>query len=218
MLPVKNLRQRIGQGQAGRFLQGVDRGIRLADLVGSTSLGGRRAELAGGSVLLMARDQLAAAMALIELDGVARRLVLCPPDVPAQHLAAIVADAEVDAVVSDCDRTEHMPDGIPHLVADCRLDRAENPPRQTWRTEWLLLTSGTTGVPKLVSHDLASLTAPIRPTDEPPIWGTSYDIRRYGGLQIFLRALTCGGSLVLSCAGEPVDMCRARPPIGGAFS
>ena len=55
-----------------------------------------------------------------------------------------------------------------------------------------------------MSHDLESLTAPIRPGGEPPIWGTFYDIRRYGGLQIVLRALTCGGSLVLSSAGEPV--------------
>jgi acyl-coenzyme A synthetase/AMP-(fatty) acid ligase len=205
MLPAENLRQRLGQGPTGRFLQGADRGIRLADLAGATSLGGRLAELEGCSVLLMARDQLAAAVALIELDGVARRLVLYPPDVPAEYLAAIAADAEVDAAVSDCDRAEHVPDGIPHLIADSSLNRADEPPRQMRRTEWLLLTSGTTGVPKLVSHDLASLTAPILPTDEPPIWGTFYDIRRYGGLQIFLRALTSGGSLVLSCAGERVE-------------
>ena len=36
------------------------------------------------------------------------------------------------------------------------------------------------------------------------MWGTFYDIRRYGGLQIFLRAVVGGGSLVLSSAGEPV--------------
>ena len=71
-------------------------------------------------------------------------------------------------------------------------------------TEWVLLTSGTTGVPKLVCHTLASLIAPIKPVAEPPIWGTFYDIRRYGGMQIFLRALVGGGSLILSSAGEPV--------------
>lgn len=36
-----------------------------------------------------------------------------------------------------------------------------------------------------------------------PVWSTFYDIRRYGGLQIFLRALFTGGSLVLSSAEEP---------------
>jgi acyl-coenzyme A synthetase/AMP-(fatty) acid ligase len=68
----------------------------------------------------------------------------------------------------------------------------------------VLLTSGTTGVPKLVRHTLASLIAPIKSVAEPPIWGTFYDIRRYGGMQIFLRALVGGGSLILSSAGEPV--------------
>jgi acyl-CoA synthetase (AMP-forming)/AMP-acid ligase II len=34
------------------------------------------------------------------------------------------------------------------------------------------------------------------------VWGTFYDIRRYGGLQIFLRAVLGRGSFVLSGAGE----------------
>ncbi len=36
------------------------------------------------------------------------------------------------------------------------------------------------------------------------VWSTFYDVRRYGGLQILLRALVGGGSLVLSQGGEPV--------------
>jgi len=42
------------------------------------------------------------------------------------------------------------------------------------------------------------------------VWGTFYDIRRYGGLQIFLRAIIGGASLVLSCAGEPIADHLAR--------
>ena len=34
------------------------------------------------------------------------------------------------------------------------------------------------------------------------VWSTFYDIRRYGGLQILLRALLGGGSMVLSGAHE----------------
>ena len=42
------------------------------------------------------------------------------------------------------------------------------------------------------------------------VWGTFYDIRRYGGLQIFLRAIAGGASLVLSSAGEPIADHLAR--------
>jgi acyl-coenzyme A synthetase/AMP-(fatty) acid ligase len=69
-----------------------------------------------------------------------------------------------------------------------------------------MLTSGTSGVPKIVGHTLEGLCGaivadgPARGT--PPVWATFYDIRRYGGLQIFLRAIIGGGSMVLSEYGE----------------
>ena len=60
-------------------------------------------------------------------------------------------------------------------------------------------------VPKMVVHDARRAhrrhrrkARPMAPT----VWGTFYDIRRYGGLQIFLRALLGGASLVLSSAEE----------------
>jgi acyl-coenzyme A synthetase/AMP-(fatty) acid ligase len=81
------------------------------------------------------------------------------------------------------------------------------------KTEWVLMTSGTTGVPKLVVHDFAALAAAVlapSPADGAAVWGTFYDIRRYGGLQIFLRAALGGASLVLSSAGEAVADHLAR--------
>ena len=44
----------------------------------------------------------------------------------------------------------------------------------------------------------------------PPVWGTFYDIRRYGGLQILLRALVGEGSMVLAEPGEPLRDQLAR--------
>jgi acyl-coenzyme A synthetase/AMP-(fatty) acid ligase len=69
-----------------------------------------------------------------------------------------------------------------------------------------MMTSGTSGVPKIVSHTLEGLTGAII-ADGPArsasaVWATFYDIRRYGGLQIFLRAVIGGGSIVLSEPGE----------------
>jgi acyl-CoA synthetase (AMP-forming)/AMP-acid ligase II len=69
-------------------------------------------------------------------------------------------------------------------------------------------------VPKIVSHTLEGLTGAIV-TDGPgrgasAVWATFYDIRRYGGLQIFLRAVIGGGSMVLSEPGEPLADQMAR--------
>jgi len=194
-----------GPQAAGRFFRGASGCVALADLAGGTSLARRLNELAGRSVLLATHDQLAAALALIELDGVARRVVLCPPDVAAGHLAEIAANAKVDAIVSDRDATDFAALGVPLLIrAGAAIVERAAPPAGGRRTAWLLLTSGTTGAPKLVRHDVGSLAAPIKPGAQAPVWGTFYDIRRYGGLQIFFRAVVGGGSLILSGAGEAV--------------
>jgi len=83
----------------------------------------------------------------------------------------------------------------------------------------IALTSGTTGAPKLVLHTLASLKSalagqPRRGSREPIVWSTFYDIRRYGGLQIFLRAVHAG-SLVLSDPAEPATDFLARAAAAG---
>src|SRR5213593_559833 len=108
MASIRDSLDKAPEGPA-RFLWGATASVCLGDLLDGTSLGGRAAELAGRSVLIATRDQFAAALALIELDGLARRLVictpdLCTPDLPSEHLPAVVANAGVDAIVSDHDR------------------------------------------------------------------------------------------------------------------
>ena len=191
---------------ADRALWGAGASVTLGELVRGSSLGGRLEELRGRSVLIATSDQLTAAVALIELDGVARRLVLGPPDLPSEHLSHIVTTAAVDALVSDGAVPPTSGPGV-GVVVPCRprLAPTDAERRGGHQTEWILLTSGTTGPPKLVVHTLASLAGAIREGHTlagSAVWSTFYDIRRYGGLQIFLRALLSGGSLVLSSAGE----------------
>jgi acyl-coenzyme A synthetase/AMP-(fatty) acid ligase len=191
------------------FVCSAETSLPLRDLLAGSLLGGRSQELSGASVLIATTDQLIAAAALIELDGVARRMVLCPPDVLEEDLASIVESAEVDAIVSD---------GIIKSPGTARVSffihcdgkvvpRSYGSPGH-FETEWVLLTSGTTGVPKLVVHTLASLAGAIgcEPGNGRVIWSTFYDIRRYGGLQILLRAILTGSSLLLSNAqGSTAD-------------
>ena len=195
-----SLWQALETGEGERSLWGVDHAIGLNELLSGSSFRGQLDELRGRSVLLAVKDQLTAGLALIELDGIARRLVLCPPDLPVEHISSVMATADVDAVVCDTDGPTN-----PALQVGCfvicgpRVTPPARRPSEDHETEWILLTSGTTGAPKLVVHTLSTLAAPIKLGSAfvlPAVWSTFYDIRRYGGLQIFLRAVLGGGSMV----------------------
>jgi acyl-coenzyme A synthetase/AMP-(fatty) acid ligase len=196
------------------FLWARDASVALSDLVHGSALAGRGEELRGQSVIVATKDQLTAALALIELDGIARRLVLYPSDLPPEHLSFVMNAAAAGAIVSD--RPELGPcasQAGSFVTCSPKIVTANYNRNQNLETEWILLTSGTTGHPKLVVHTLASLAGAIEHSSTPSssiIWGTFYDIRRYGGLQIFLRAILQGASLVLSSAEEPTADFLAR--------
>ena len=192
---------------SARCLCDAGTSVALGDLVRGSALDGRGADLRGRSVLVATTDQLTAALALIELDGIARRLVLYPSDLPLERVRFVIDSASVDAIVSD--RTTLAPD-IPStasfITCSPKIVPANYDRSLPLQTEWVLLTSGTTGMPKLVVHTLSSLAGAIQngsTSASPVVWSTFYDIRRYGGLQIFLRAVLTGASLVLSSAQEP---------------
>jgi len=161
---------------------------------------------AGRSVMIAVATQFEAARVLICLNGVAGRLLLLPPDVKPEHYASMVRDASIDTIIcSDAApfaglgvETVVLGEALPCLSP---IKNAKSSP-----TEWLMLTSGTTGEPKIAVHSLAGLTGAIAPVtaSSRPHWATFYDIRRYGGLQIFLRAMLAGGSLTLSRPDEVV--------------
>jgi acyl-coenzyme A synthetase/AMP-(fatty) acid ligase len=207
------LRDYLGPELAGRTISDARHHRSLTDILSQSCLSGRGHELSGRSVLLGVSGQLITALAMIEIDGVARRMLLCPPDLDPAHLDSLIADAEIDAVITD--QPEGWTDRGIGLVIAVALPIAAETRTQTERaTEWLMLTSGTSGVPKIVRHTLEGLSGaivadgPARGT--PPVWATSYDIRRYGGLQIFLRAVIGGGSMVLSEPGETLADAVAR--------
>ena len=102
-MPLKplSLASLVETGAAGRSIWMRDAVVSLEDCARKTGLGGSFELLEGKSVILLTGDQLKTAAALIDLDGWARRLVLCPPDFELRHLGAVIRDAQVDALVYD---------------------------------------------------------------------------------------------------------------------
>jgi acyl-coenzyme A synthetase/AMP-(fatty) acid ligase len=204
---------------SGFFVAAAGVRVPLSDLVTGSALDGRGDELRGRSVLVLTTDQLTAALALFELDGIARRIVLFPPDLPLDYLPSVIEAASVDTIVSDRTTFGSSIPPVRYFMPCARKIVPQNCDRSSQcETEWILLTSGTVGPPKLAVHTLSSLAGAIVTSTMPAgqvIWSTFYDIRRYGGLQIFLRAALTGASLVLASPMESTADFLARAGTDG---
>src|SRR5260370_2792821 len=98
---IFGVRDYVGPELTGRTISDARQIVSLTDILERTCLGNRLGELAGRAVLLAVTDQLISGLVMTELDGVARRMLLCPPDVSADHVRSLVQDARGDAVVTD---------------------------------------------------------------------------------------------------------------------
>jgi acyl-coenzyme A synthetase/AMP-(fatty) acid ligase len=218
---ARSLRQRIAMaldGRAGPALIGPKRQLPLATLAQGRLTEGAPADLAGRAVLLRTHDPLAAAAGLAATDGLARRVVLCPPDIGGAALAEAARLAACDLVFADQPDAADLPE-LPRVRLDLEGSAAPASQPSSRPTEWALFTSGTSGAPKLVSHTLEGLSGAIapRPPGEPqPVWATFYDIRRYGGLQMLLRALLGGFDLHVTDGREPLPAFLERLKAAGA--
>ncbi len=203
-----------------RSLRDESHAVGLAEVGRGTNLDRPVEALRNRVVLVASQAQLPTVLAALALDGIARRLLLCLPDIAEADLPAVLAEGEVDAFVSDGSGPQVAADAqVGARVARVACSSSVQPrsgdgnTRRDVETEWVLFTSGTTGRPKMVCHSLQSLTGPLDDglqVMRGAVWSTFYDVRRYGGLQILLRALLGGGSMVLSSAREPVGDFLAR--------
>jgi acyl-coenzyme A synthetase/AMP-(fatty) acid ligase len=218
---VRSLREALLAGL--RFpnptLRSASANVPMTDLANWSILHGEADVLAGRSVLVLTRGQLETAWVLTELDGLAQRVVLFPGSFSLEHIGHIIRGASVDAIVTDfCNFGAEFPHVRYYMPATQEKIPQEYDRSRRAETEWVLLTSGTSGPPKLVAHTLASLAGHLlqpQPLPDSRVWSTFYDIRRYGGLQILLRAMLTGTSMVLSDTDESTGEFLVRAGLCG---
>lgn len=127
-------------------------------------------------------------LALIALDGHAAQILLLPPSLDEATVDNLNAQAGTTYILSPGDK-------------QCRqISSAAAAQSGAAPTNWILATSGTTGTPKLIEHQLATLTRTVRADPDRGVqfvWGLLYDPNRFAGLQVVLQALFSGSTLVI---------------------
>src|ERR1700676_299131 len=132
----------------GMSFHGRGASVAVGELAAGSTFGTALDSLRGRSVLIATHEQLPTALALVELDGVARRMVLCTPDLAAEQLAAVAATAQADAIVLEAPRaasaqgSSALDSLAPYVVTP---QPVPGPIKRgaSVATEWILLTSGT---------------------------------------------------------------------------
>lgn len=160
--------------------------------------------LAGVGVALCIAEPFEMLRALLSLDGRVAALLLLSPDLPTDTAQTVMREAGVERVVTE--RTD-----LPGAVTLNAL-LAEGGEGAPLATQWLLTTSGTTGVPKLVRHERATIFRAVktpRAAADADRWAMLYDPSRFAGTQVVAQALLTGACLLTPrpgmTTGETVD-------------
>ncbi|MEO0830075.1 MAG: class I adenylate-forming enzyme family protein, partial [Pseudomonadota bacterium] len=160
-------------------------------------LAGRGTALDPDAVVLVCLDDVAALVrVLAALDGAVAGLLLVSTGQDPDVVAELGQVAGATVVVSD---RADLPGAVPPdaVIGDRTGDQA---------TAWMMTTSGTTGVPKIVPHTLESLARTVRrdPMGATPVWGLVYEMTRFAGLQVALQSLVGGGTLAAAPRYDPM--------------
>ena len=161
-----------------------------------------------GCLLIRLADPFALAVTLLAADGVLRKMLVLPADLPAEVASQLAAKAGAGFEVTD--RTPI------HGLVQVTTSGAEvgstghglSVGGSPMETLWVLATSGTTRTPKLIAHTAESLTRTVKRDAVRGAglrWGMFYDIARFAGLQVLFQALLGGGCVLLADTKLPVE-------------
>lgn len=175
------------RGADERLLVTPDTTLRVGE---ATGLGHGPTLGPADTVALSIGDRRSLIRTLAALDGEVAGLLLVSTAQTPEVTATLALEAGCAAIVSDRDDLQGALSPEAAVQEGRRGDGAAP-------TAWIMTTSGTTGIPKMVPHTLASLARTVRrdPSKGAPVWGMLYEMTRFAGLQVALQALIGGGTL-----------------------
>lgn len=219
------INSRIGLNHDRPALVGKNQNLSFGNLIDTPSA------MHGKKIILFIDDTLTLVKCLVSFDGSAQAICPISTEISKGDLSQLVSKNEFDAAISDL--SEEYLDifadvNIPVFKIN-EISFTEQPATRSIQqnTAWLIPTSGTTSVPKLVSHTLASLAKSSlrrkKLSTKSEVWGQFYDLTRYAGYQTLLNSLLNAHTLVafsqkisieeriVHCAEERVTHISATP-------
>jgi acyl-coenzyme A synthetase/AMP-(fatty) acid ligase len=167
-----------------------------------------RHKLQGCRLALNLADPVAGVEAMVTADGQAESITLLPTALPNHHFWPLVKRARCNVLLASAHRIDSPLTDIPVVSSLCNLNQdVKRIADHTQATAWHLATSGTTNVPKLVSHTFSSLSRTVkqRPDlSETKCWGLLYDYMRFAGLQVVLQAVGSESRLIVTTQDQPL--------------
>lgn len=147
------------------------------------------ASIRAKNVALRYKNSFELAVLLPSLDGWVGTILLVPNDIESGMRGQFYAQLGINAELSMT--------GDDLLVAPVENDQMES---AFDYTQWVIPTSGTTGIPKLIRHNLGSLSKTVKSDVEMGKqfwWGLTYELSRFAGLQVYLQSMMSGSRLLI---------------------
>ena len=145
--------------------------------------------LSNHCVIINARSRYEFAKLISILDGRVKRIVFLPEDIQKDLIARYYKESKANYEVF-----------FENNILKIKEINTKNILENIIETQWVIPTSGTTNNPKLISHTFESLTRTSKKNIEigsKYIWGLTFDIYRFSGIQVFLQALSGGSSIII---------------------
>jgi acyl-coenzyme A synthetase/AMP-(fatty) acid ligase len=167
-----------------------------------------RRKLQGRRLAINLADPVAGIEAIIAADGTADSITLLPTTLPHHHLSTLIERARCDVLLASVHQINSSLTDISVISSLSDLkEHAKQITDHTRGTAWHLATSGTTNVPKLVSHTFSSLSRTVK--QRPDLsdranWGLLYEYMRFAGLQVLLQAVGSGSRLIAITQDQPL--------------
>jgi acyl-CoA synthetase (AMP-forming)/AMP-acid ligase II len=151
------------------------------------------------SIVINSRSKLEFCKLLSILDGNVKRILFLPEDIDKNLFEKYYKESNVNFEVyldNNSLKINIIDENINESVKNIK------------NTQWIIPTSGTTNIPKLVAHTFQSLSKTTKRNidlGQKYIWGLTFDIYRFSGIQVFLQVIYSGSSMIIPNSFHSMD-------------